>query len=74
MWDDIYIMDEEILRLEMAFSKMEWQFSLLLSTIKYLNLVLTQVLSVLSSLLPKVVIFIADIYYMFSGELQMFLY
>lgn len=67
-------MDEEILWLEMAFSKMEWQFSLLLSTIKYLNLVLTQVPSVLSSLLPEVVIFIADIYYMFSGELQMFLY
>lgn len=67
-------MDEEILWLEMAFSKMEWQLSLLLSTIRYLNLVLTQVLSVLSSLLPEVVIFIADIYYMFSGELQMFLY
>lgn len=67
-------MDEEILWLEMAFSKMEWQLSLLLSTIRYLNLVLTQVLSVLSSLLPEVVICIADIYYMFSGELQMFLY
>lgn len=67
-------MDEEILWLEMAFSKMEWQLSLLLSTMKYLNLVLIQVLSVLSSLLPEVVIFIADIYHMFNGELQMFLY
>ena len=67
-------MDKEILWLEMAFSKMERQLPLLLSIIKYLNLVLTQVLSVLSSLLPEVVILIADIYRMFSGELQMFLY